>query len=438
MNNYNEMDELFANYVKQAEAEAKKTSNRTSFQKNYEDVKYTGLEKGVASVVRAVGAPIDTNYDDTTAKTVTISKVIGDDGKQFRLIRPSFAQDPNFIINKIISRVKQVKYVNNEKTFPVKDKYPEIWNIIEKNGIQKTDSKYMYNKGWVGSEVVIMNVIDRAQMDWHRENKHTMLLAKSVTEKDGNTFIEEGISAFAAKPDFLKLIKYYGPWEKFDMAITKTGDMNHAYVIENATKTPERVEGPNAKYISMEDHLTDEEKSWERYDLNKLFRTTSNTKIYNRLKGTIARIDAVLNTNFLQELEAEVEKEKVLFEELYGSENKEEETATPITESVDSEPIDIPTYEDVDAKIPAEETPAPVRTRASVIPDAPVAGSDLPYYDTLPENLKDKIISATKLANGRWDIKWNYQNVLKCPNKDCEAVSPMEATVCPACGMKFV
>ena len=36
----------------------------------------------------------------------------------------------------------------------------------------------------------MMNVIDRAQMDWHNENKHTMLLAKSVNiGTDGTEYL---------------------------------------------------------------------------------------------------------------------------------------------------------------------------------------------------------------------------------------------------------
>lgn len=432
-NNY---DELFADYVKQSEAEAKKAASRGTFTKNYEDIKYAGLTQNVSSVVRIVGAPIDTKYDNTTAKTITLTKIIGDDGKKFRVIRPSFAQDPDYIINKIISKVKQVKYVNNEKTYPVKDKFPEIWNIIDKNGLAKNEKQYMYDKGWVGSEVVIMNVIDRAQMDWHKANKHTMILAKSVTEKDGNTFVEEGISAFSSKPQFLKLIKHYGPWEKYDIAITKTGDKANAYIINNATKNPELIEGPNAEYVSDLDHLTDEERSWERYDLEKLYRVTTNTKIYNKLKDTIARIDAALKTNFLDELKANVEKEKELFNEMYGTKEDEEETTAPVTEYTDSDSFDIPTYEPEETV--TESAPvAPVRTRAAVIPDAQ-PGADLPFYTSIPDNLKSKIISAEKLANGKWDIKWDYQNVLACPSPECQAVAPIECTVCPACGMKFV
>ncbi len=425
-------DSLFANYVKQAEAEAKRASNRSSFSKNYEEVKYTGLEKGVPSVIRAVGGPVDSKYDPTTAKTVTIARIVGDDGKKFRVIRPSFSEDPNYILNKIISRVKMVKWVNNEKTFPVKDQFPEIWNIIDKNGIQKGDNKYLFDKGWTGKEVIIMNVIDRAQMDWHRQNKHTMLLAKSVSESNGIEYADEGVSSFAIKPQFVKLFKYYGSWEKYDMAITRTGDMNNAFIVENASKTPERVEGPNADYISMEPCLSEEEKSWERYDIEKLFRVTTATKIYNRLKGTIARIDAVLKTNFLTELEAEVEKEKVLFDEIYHSEEEQNEASavetyqTPMEESVDE--VDVPEYK--------PEPIAPV-TRTRVAVAAP--GSDLPYYDSLSDDLKKKIISAVKLENGEWDIKWDVpdEQLCKCPDTHCNAVSPIDATKCPSCGMDF-
>lgn len=439
MENMNDMDAMFASYVQQAEAEAKKSTNRGTFTKNYEDIKYAGLTQNVSSVIRAVGAPIDTNYDNTTARTVTMTKIIGDDGKKFRVVRPSFTQDPNYIINKIISKVKQVKYVNSEKTYPVKDKFPEIWNIIDKNGLTKADKQYMYDKGWVGSEVIIMNVIDRAQMDWHKENKHTMILAKSVTEKDGNTYVEEGISSFSAKPQFVKLIKHYGAWEKYDISVIKTGDKANAYIISNATKNPELVEGPNAEYISDLDHLTDEERSWERYDLEKLYRITTNTKIYNKLKETIARIDAALKTNFLDELKAEVEKEKALFDEMYGNKDEEEETTSApitITESVETEPIEIPSYEP--EEIPVQETVTPVRTRAASIPKPTAVGTDLPFYTSIPDGLKGKILSAVKQANGKWDIKWDYQNVLACPNTDCQAVSPVECTCCPACGMKFV
>lgn len=425
-------DSLFEDYVRQAEAEAKKSNNRSSFSKNYEDVKYAGLEKGVPSVIRAVGGPVDSKIDGTTAKTVTIARIIGDDGKKFRVVRPSFGEDPNYIVNRIISKIKQVKYANNEKTYPIKDQYPEIWNIIDKNGLQKNDNRYLYDKGWVGKEVVIMNVIDRSQMDWHKANRHTMLLAKSVNEVNGVEYADEGVSSFAIKPQFLKLFKYYGSWEKYDMAITRTGDMNNAFIVDNASKNPERVEGPAQAYISTETSLSAEEQSWERYDIEKLFRVTTATKIYNRLKGTIARIDAVLHTTFLQDLEKEVEKEKVLFEEMYGDEKVDGgQTPSPMMES--ASPIDVPEYQPA----PQQTTPATRVRSAAAQTSAP--GSDLPYYDSLSDDLKKMIVSTVRKDNGEWDITWDcpVEQLCKCPDDHCNAVSPLDAVKCPACGMDF-
>lgn len=424
-NEINDLDSLFKQFAKKAEAEAKKASSGTYVPREYENVKFTGLETGVPSIIRAVGGPFNSNLDNTTARTVNISWIVGDDGKKFKLIRPSFQEDPNYILNRIISRVKQIKWNNGEKTYPVKDKFPEIYNIVDKNGLAKDDPKCKFDRGWTGKEVLIMNVIDRAQMDWHKENKHTMLLAKSVNiGTDGNEYAEEGVSAFAFTPTLFQFYKYYGSWEKYDLAITKTGDMHNAFIIENATKNPERVEHGMEQYISSSDHLSAEEKGWERYDLEKLYRVTTSHKIYNHLKGTIARIDTALGTHFLSDLEAEVEKEKALFSELYGDkegeENKEEATTTVVTE-------------------PVKEEPKPVaRTRATVTPKSDSeAWKLLPYGDTLEENLRSKIKSVTKVDDEHYSIEWDLplEELASCPT--CEAVAPLEATICPCCGLDF-
>lgn len=424
-NEINDLDSLFKQFAKKAEAEAKKASSGTYVPREYENVKFTGLETGVPSIIRAVGGPFNSNLDNTTARTVNISWIVGDDGKKFKLIRPSFQEDPNYILNRIISRVKQIKWNTGEKTFPVKDKFPEIYNIIDKNGLAKDDPKCKFDRGWTGKEVLIMNVIDRSQMDWHQENKHTMLLAKSVNiGTDGKEYAEEGVSASAFTPTLIQFYKYYGSWEKYDLAITKTGDMHNAFIIENATKNPERVEHGMEQYISSSDHLSAEEKGWERYDLEKLYRVTTSHKIYNHLKGTIARIDTALGTHFLSDLEAEVEKEKALFSELYGDkegeENKEEATTTVATE-------------------PVKEEPKPVaRTRATVAPKSDSEAWKLLHYgDTLEENLRNKIKSVTKIDDEHYNIEWDLplEELASCPT--CEAVAPLEATICPCCGLDF-
>ena len=430
-NEVNDLDSLFKQFAKKAEADAKKASSGTYVPRDYEEIKFTGLETGIPSILRAVGGPFNSNLDNTTARTITVAWIVGDDGKKFKLIRPSFQEDPNYIINRIISRVKQIKWNNGEKTYPVKDKFPEIYNIVDKNGLAKDDSRYKYDKGWTGKEILMMNVIDRAQMDWHNENKHTMLLAKSVNiGTDGTEYADEGVSSYAITPSLLQLFKYYGSWEKYDIAITKTGDMHNAFIVENATKNPERVEHGMDKYISSSDHLSAEEKGWERYDLEKLYRVTTSHKIYNHLKGTIARIDTALGTHFLSDLEAEVEKEKVLFNELYGDKDNEgevkevEEVKEAVTTGV-TEPV-------------KEESKPVARTRATATPKSDSeAWKTLPYGDTLEPELRNKIKSVTKLDDEHYSIEWDLplEELASCPT--CEAVAPLEATVCPCCGLDF-
>lgn len=433
-NDTNDLDSLFKQFAKKAEADAKKASTGTYTPREYENVKFTGLETGVPSILRAVGGPFNSNLDNTTARTVTIAWVIGDDGKKFKLIRPSFQEDPNYILNRIISRVKQIKWNNGEKTYPVKDKFPEIYNIIDKNGLSKDDTRYKYDKGWSGKEVLLMNVIDRAQMDWHTENKHTMLLAKSVNvSPEGIEYPDEGVSAYAITPALLQLFKYYGSWEKYDIAITKTGDMHNAFIIENATKNPERVEHGMDQYISMSDHLSAEEKGWERYDLEKLYRVTTSHKIYNHLKGTIARIDTALGTHFLSELEAEVEKEKVLFNELYGDKDEaESSTDSPSTEGT-TPPFDVDTAPTTEVK----STPV-ARTRATATKSSSTdAWKELHYGDTLNESLRSKIKSVSKIDDEHYNIEWDLpiEELASCPT--CGAVAPLDATICPCCGLDF-
>ena len=424
-----ELDNLFAAFAQKAENEAKNSAHGTFTPREYEEVKYTGLTQGVPSIIRVIGGPYDSGVDPYTARTVNICRIVGDDGKKFRVIRPSAQDDPNFIINKIIATVTKPAWdkVTKEKTFPVKDKYPEIFNIIEKNGVQKGDQQFNYEKGWKGKEVFIMNVIDREQMDWHRANKHTMLLAKSVTEgKNGGEFIDEGISSFACGPQFTKLYKRYGSWEKYDIAITKTGDKSNAFIIENATRAPENAEDKES-FVSFETSLTDEEKSWEKYDLDKLFRVTTATKIYNRLKQTIARIDVALNTHFLDELKEQVDKEKVMFDELYGRDENSTEAQASETVTVKNEK----TQEE-----PAAPQPK-TRARVATTSNKPV-WSILPFADTLNDNLKGKIKSVTKGEGNFYDIVWDYpeEDLAQCPV--CQTIAPLECDTCPACGESFV
>ena len=428
-------DELFESYAAEEEAAASRSTKSGSFEpREYETIKWVGCEVGKPTIFRAVGGPPNSNIDASTARFVNICWVIDDNGKKMKLIRPSLTEDSNYIINKIISKVLSPKWVNQQKTYPVKDKYPDIYNIIKKNGVAETDKRYKYEKGWQGSEVIIMNVIDRGDMEWHKANKHTKLLAKSVApSQNGGEFVEEGVSAYAVHPKLIHLIRSYGSWEKYDIAMIRTGKMDNPYTIINASKTPEEVTPASYRqFISEEKVLTEEEDSWERYDLNKLYSPTSPIKIFNRMKKTIGRIDAALGTHFYEELENLAKAEKEKLEKEAAEKAQQNPTTVTSIDEVEEAPLEENLVIPPRVEEPVEPAAPAVRTRATA-----QTRIELPYENTLSEENRALIKSVTQKPDGSYDIVWDcsIDALAGCPT--CKAPSPLTATRCPVCGMQF-
>lgn len=446
-------DDVFKQFAMQAEQEAQLGKNNFggSFQKDYEEIKWTGLEKNVWSVVRVVSGFPNSHLDSSTARSVILSKIIDDNGKQMKVVRPSYTADPNYILTRIIAAVTKATYVNNgtdkpTKRFLVQEQHPEIYNQIEKNGLDPSDKRALYDKGWKGSEVLIMNVIDRKQMDWHRENKHTMLLAKSVTNVNGREFVDEGISWFASHDKLRHYLTSYGSWEKYDLGIKRTGQKSDAYIITNVTQSPLEVDEETRQYISSTPNLTEEELSWERYDLDKLFRVTTATKIYNRLKNTIKRIDEALGTTFYAELLKEVEAEKKVFAELY---NKNEAGVTPVQAAstvnmtVGNPSATVPfTAGNVTQSIP-DPVSAPKARERVVNSRAIEPWQELPFGEALPEYRRKQIVgvekdSTGKIINIQWSSEIPVDELYSCPNEACGALAPeKDIPRCPVCGYDF-
>lgn len=437
-------DELFLNYAKQQEEEANKASNKGSFSREYEDVKWSILEANKPKVLRVQGGPPNSNLDNYTSRTVTLCWIIGDDGKKFKVVKPSLFEDPSYVLNKIINKVSQVKWTNNQKTFPVKDSFPDIYNLIDKNGLEETDPRIKFERGWRGREILLMNVIDRSQLDWHRENKHTMLLARnSTTSSTGTEFVDEGISSYAISSKLNHLFASYGSWEKYDIAITRTGSMQNPFTVVNATHSPMEVDTSVRSLISSNTSLTDEERSWEKYDLSKLYKYTSATKILNRLKNTLKRIDSSLGTSFLEEVTKLSEEEKKQWEEIYGSESSRSSFEKPTIEktSHSSTPAD----QVLPQATKVEESSTVTTRRTSVPPSSAIGNSEewksLPHPEALNDEQKNMVLEVVKDNSGKvTDIKWNcpVEELAACPEEGCGIAAPLEVTMCPVCGISFV
>lgn len=397
--------------------EAKK--NGGNFQKQFEETQWAVCEKGIPTIVRVVGGPIDKNIDPTWARTVSIAMITGDDGKKFKVCRND--ADKDYIINKIIKAVTKATWDNEgNKSIPCQTEHPEVYNIIMKNGLPPTDPRYKMEKGWKGSEVIVFNCIDRSQMAWHRQNKHTALICKSINK---NGFADDGITSYKTRDTLDKLLATYGSWEQFDLGIIRNGTMESPYSVYNVSRNPEFVDDRYASLISNEP-LTEEEDSWERYDLEKRYRPTSATKLYNRLKATIAKIDLALGTHFLEELEAQSKKELEEWEK-----NKPQEEAKPVAKE---EPKVEESFYDEEEEPIAPPKPV-VRRGASA--SAQEEWKKFPYADAIPSHLRPMIKKAYQLEDGAWTADWDSSiDTAIC---DCQCQSPLECTTCPNCGASF-
>lgn len=420
--------EAYANERKKAMAQEEAKKNNGGYGKTFEEVHYTTCEADVPTIVRVVGGPIDKNLDPTDARTVTVSMIMGDDGHKFKVCRN--ASDKSYILNRIINDVTKAKWdKDGNKSYPVQEEHPEVYNIIMKNGVPSTDPKYKYEKGWKGSEVIMMNVINRADMDWHRANKHTALLAKSVSDKG---FADEGLSAFSTRKKFDKLIATYQSWEQFDIGIVRHADKDNPYDIYNVSKNPEFIEEYGDKYVNLVSTrgLTEEEDNWERYDLEKKCRPTSVTRLYNKLKATIAKIDLALGTHYLNEMEEISKREQEEWDKEKAEREAKGAEAPKVEEKVSK--VEEHFYDD-DPILPSEPVAKPVARRASA-PSANEEWKKFPYVDAIPSHLRAKCLKVIKTDEG---FTGEWSDDIDTATCSCGCESPLECTTCPNCGASF-
>ena len=213
----------------------------------------------------------------------------------------------------------------------------------------------------------------------------------------------------------------------------RTGKMDNPYTIINASKTPEEVTPASYRqFISEEKVLTEEEDSWERYDLNKLYSPTSPIKIFNRMKKTIGRIDAALGTHFYEELENLAKAEKEKLEKEAAEKALQNPTTVTSIDEIEEAPLEENLVIPPRVEEPVEPAAPAVRTRATA-----QTRIELPYENTLSEENRALIKSVTQKPDGSYDIVWDcsIDALAGCPT--CKAPSPLTATRCPVCGMQF-
>lgn len=450
MENYLTDDEAFSAFLNKV-AEDKEKGNRKSsgnYEANYEEMKWVGLENDSAKIVRIVGAPPESmtpgrKAADTDAVEIYVSRIMNDSNKRVVLKLPPHADDikDEHIMWRIINKVKEVEWVpgangKNEKKYKYAG-YPWYDKVIH-GGFNPTDQQYSWTKGWSGQQVVIMNVIDRED-SWCKDNKHTKLLSKrvnQVVQDDGKVveYADTGVPSYGFLTKLSELVGKYGSWEKYDVAIAKTGEMTSPYVVKNATafaKCPEDIAraelGDKLAFVSQDVSLTPEELGYERYNLKNNFKVTSYQKLLSDFGNTIKLIDGDLRTTYYDELKALADKEKAEYE----AKKAEEEANAPAENSSESTPTETI----------SESTESVKPTRTSRVVDMALSAEKiaaLKGWDKLTEEER-KLIKDVELNDDGTVKAITYtttNDLADCP--DCKFEAPMAITTCcPVCGLAF-
>jgi len=344
-------EERYKALAQQGLEDEKKNNQRTSHtQPSFDPWYWTGHEKsGQTKLVRLVGGfpdfEEDIAEDSSTGRTIHVAKLATDEKKPKSFVVPSQEEDPTHIFWRLRDTVLKSEWIDDPsgtkdaegnskkiRKYIHKDTFPDLVDRFETNGKNKGYTRNKFDKGWKATTFLMFNVIDRERMDEHKELNHTFLLSKSINVADnGNIYANDwGINHYGFHSALMNILQYYPNFTEYDLAITRTGQMGNPFIVKNAGKHIEEVPD-NLKELVVNGPLTKEELGFDRYDLGKMFKTSSYSKWYNSFKVLLKQVDLAFNTSFHSEVEQLAKEER---EEA----QKREEANTPTSTSQEEAP----------------------------------------------------------------------------------------------------
>lgn len=405
----------------------------------YEEIVYTALPKDQDKVVRIVGDPLLVREKPTDPKLSYISMILGDNDKKFRCIWPDKSEDPSWILWKIYDKVLSYDWdrANNVKRYHHVESHPEVFRRVAKN-----NSENQFEQGWKPSKFVHMNVIDRHDMDFHREERHLKVLSKKASESGDRIFYEPGIPEYLYSKIWDDVVEYNGDWHNYDVVLRKK-NANPWYEAFHAIDDRKKIQTEAREFI-VEGDITEEELSWEGYDFDKLFPITSYSKIKNRLSKFIQMVDISFDTKYFQELE-----ELVAIEE---QGRKEDEENSPKKSTPGHSFEDDDEEEDVDLDLDVEEEPeeAPVRTRKASrklaessgvdwdgLIDGSFNGTEYAGVAEMTEEEKGMVVSVNEDGSFEYVKIFEGEKVTLLKNPSSDFISPEQFHIDPLSGELF-
>lgn len=178
--------------------------------------------------------------------------------------------------------------------------------------------------GMQPGDIYMMNCIDRAQMDWHRANKKTLVLSRGSwmsKDREQNEVKRYNTGTKKTVYDALcnNLVETYGFYEDYDVITWRVGDTPWYHVV-HAKHGFEAPFWEKAGFKRLDEYLekplTEEELSWELWDFDKYFKPTSATRLLSRIGYLFKIYDECMvakgkKSNLWEELKVLAEAEKV-------------------------------------------------------------------------------------------------------------------------------
>jgi hypothetical protein len=472
------------------EAKQRKASGSGNFE--YEEVEYFSLEDKKEKVCRLLGLPAELRKNSTDFKFMLQSEILKDDKKSYLKVSWPIVErdgklvpDPDWFLTKVLNKVREGQWIKYEegRVNETTGKNGEWKKFHTETGVFKRiegNSKVgeLYPKKFYPSIKVVGNVIDRHD-SWCKENKHAKLI---VSGKNPYTFTDDkGQSqtinyikylpkqCYTAITDHFKSCIGIKSLNDIDAVIIKDGKSETSkYVCFDKTDYPkyfgaprdrvrksQEIEDKKAKGIALtkdeenfkltdkelnselayklssNESLTEEEKAYVLYDIDKRTAVTSYSSLKRHLNGLFKLCDAELQTSFEKELD-QLCKEEAANKPAQQNKAEDEER-----------------YTSLDDEKPIAETKSEERTRREKKSETSVNNVSIldlcklnfPAWDKLKETEKQTMIDSIESFKGTVPVyKKGIEDVL-CYIKECvfkdsnEPTSyPKTLTTCPVCG----
>ncbi|GHU50973.1 hypothetical protein FACS1894200_10780 [Spirochaetia bacterium] len=345
---------------KKQKAEESSRQNGGGFA-GYTDIPWAALYNDTQQVFRFAGLPYLVREKGTDSKRIFLAMIVGDDDKKFCCIGPDPEVRKDWILYRVMNKVLDRKWNKDKPSSRGKGDWDythalthtDLYNRCAKNN----NLDNAYETGWKFRAVVLINVIDRANYDWHLENKKYRLLSKKASDYQDKTFFDVGVPDMLYKLIEDDIVACDGNvcWEDYDIVIKKVSE-SPWYKVYHGVDDAKKLDA-DVKALVQDRGLTPEEQAWEMNDIDKLFSVTTYKRIKEKLGLFFQRVDKAFNCHYYDELCGYVEKEE--------GERADKEIINPPSTDDDipqgsEEPIENPV-----AKAVEVTTAAPAKTLAS-------------------------------------------------------------------------